>query len=215
MSASPVRMVYGLQQIISQAEPPQVLSLPIRARHAWAVYAKYGYACYVAERITDLFKKPSLGCPSNDEWLYRSARLIWFVDTANILPTDLSMPIQFRTIPLPHGAGKVTCLTDSKGTPFILSETYDNPQRYASALQQLGVASITVPSQLAPYNGGDRKNPGTTSFLLTHPTFQSDLDRIRDKLTAPTLRCPFQEDGHHTMPWQDAEEFLRDEGFKF
>lgn len=205
--AYPVRALYTVI-CPGRGQPPLVLSLLINAKSPWDRYSTNGHTCFVFPDLESAVNAPFSPYPSTDEWLYRAARMIWFSDTTGLYPEE-PIPSLHRNLPTPtHFDHGVAC-TYIDGTPFNIDQPYGDPNKHVAELEQLGVSYFVLPREISPYNGGDRRDPASTSYLYTSPIFEKRLREVERKLKAVNLQSPpWHSDIPNETDWAEAIELV-------
>ena len=174
--------------------------ISIKAQNDWAAYANYPYLeVYCSRDKSALSNVIGYDCT---EWLCRSRRTILFADTAGLLsrkPQSTHQELVERAKSIVR-FDHTSAWSSGYGEELLLTEPYcDWGLSQFSALMEIGIAAIRLPTNLSPYCGRWDPTPGakpwTYSYLLCDASASECMKEVEDRLNAAVGKAP---------PWNDA-----------
>jgi len=186
--------LYSTNLVMHQGEARRQM-ISIETDRPWSVYANYPYIEVNCTRNTAFL----LNTNGNDctEWLCVTRRAAQFADHAELftrklklsdrkLMTRLSTVVRFD---------HTSAWSSGYGEELLLTEPYCNwGLRQFSALMDMGIAAIRLPTNLSPYCGRWDPTPGakpwTYSYLLCNASASECLQEVEDRLNAAVIEAP-------------------------
>ena len=182
-------------KLVNQQGRTGRLAISVKAQNDWAAYANYPYIeVYCTRDKSALSNAIGYDCT---EWLCRSRRTILFADTAGLVSrkfqsTDRELIERAKSIVrLDH----ISVWSSRYGAKLLMTEPYcDWGLWQFSALMDMGIPAIRLPTNLSPYCGRWDPTPGakpwTYSYLLGDMAASQSLKNVESRLSGAAPIAP-------------------------
>jgi len=190
--------LYSTNLVMHQGEARRQM-ISVAAVRPWTVYAKYPHIEVNCTRDKRVLRN-SIG-DDHTESLCRVRRTILFADSADLVARKLKssdrklIETAMAVVRFDH----TSAWSSGYGEELLLTEPYcDWGLLQFSALMDIGIAAIRLPTNLSPYCGRWDPTPGakpwTHSYLLCDANASECLQEVEDRLNAALSNAPLWND---------------------